>query len=157
MPLLCLSSDIVANTCTDLSCRINHFTGLFLFWQSRSLNQDELCKICFLWCCCKMHGTYLQYFCIDLSLMYAWNIDLLSVWLSLHERGDDQSTSRVECLLCKVHSPTVMKNTDKVWLLHGNCFKEFSNWYRSVSLFYRGCIVLECDIKVMSLTLTGGV
>lgn len=108
MPLLCLSSDIVANTCTDLSCRINHFTGLFLFWQSRSLNQDELCKICFLWCCCKMHGTYLQYICIDLSLMYAWNIDLLSVWLSLHERGDEQSTSRVECLLRKVHSPIVM-------------------------------------------------
>lgn len=102
MPLLCLSSDIVANTCTDLSCRINHFTGLFLFWQSRSLNQDELCKICFLWCCCKMHGTYLQYICIDLSLMYAWNIDLFDC----HNIGEAMSNRLQElnvfCVKCIV-------------------------------------------------------
>lgn len=102
MPLLCLSSDIVTNTCTDLSCRINHFTGLFLFWQSRSLNQDELCKICFLWCCCKMHGTYLQYICIDLSLMYAWNIDLFDC----HNMGEAMSNRLQElnvfCVKCIV-------------------------------------------------------
>lgn len=135
MPLLCLSSDIVANTCTDLSCRINHFTGLFLFWQSRSLNQDELCKICFLWCCCKMHGTYLQYICIDLSLMYAWNIDLFDC----HNMGEAMSSRLQElnvfCVKC------IVRQLWKILIKYDCCMATFLR--NSVI----GTVVFLCFIK----------